>query len=542
MKRMKSVLALLLALLMVFSLCACGEKSDDTPAADDKTPAGSEPAESGAKKLDVLNLGIYGDNTFTGTFDPSGAVAGTGAGYGVIFTMYDTPFYINSEGKYVSRIVTREEWTDDTTLVLQLRDKIMYTNGDQLTGEDLIYSLSLMQNSGMRSGYYTPFDIDSCTVSDDGLTVTLKTFEPYAAYYAGLDFAIINKDYVESCGGIEAIDWYDPNAVVGSGPYTCTAFESGASATYVKRDDYWGLEYGYDDIYGTINVTKYADQSTMSIDLETGAIDVAIDMSVQDFDRLAAETSDNIETALIDCNVVYQLAFDLNNNEYLKDAKVREALCYAVDTESLTAAVAGTFGEVADSMFGKNELGYLGGTGYEYNPEKAKELLAEAGYSDGDLNFKIAVIGSEPYTTICEILQGCFNAVGVGLSIDSLEMAAFISNAQTPGFCDFQIYTMTGGNPYGEPVVHLDNWYSDSTSPIMKRTAEYDELLIKGETSLDTADRIDAYNKLQQLWHDNFDGVPLYEYKKGYAYNTDVFESFKIASTSVVWLFDAVVK
>ncbi len=278
----------------------------------------------------------------------------------------------------------------------------------------------------------------------------------------------------------------------------------------------------------------------MCIDLETGAIDVAIDLSIQDYDRLDAETSDNIQTKLIDCNVVYQLVFDVNNCDALKDAKVREALCHAIDTESLTEAVAGTFGVTAQSMFGENELGFLDGTSYDYDPETSKALLAEAGVEN--LSLKIGVIGQEPYTTICEIIQEYFAQVGVTLTIESLEFATFISSANDPDFTDLQIYTMTGGNPSGDPLVHLDNWYSTSTNPVMKRTEEYDELMIGGATTLDTAERAEYYKQLQQLWYDNFDGVPLYEYKKGYAYNTDVFEDLTLASTSVPWIFDAVLK
>ena len=556
MKRMKSVLAMLLALMMLFSLAACGSETQETqteaPATEAPADDGNESTETpddtqepsgetGATTLETLRLGIYGDATYTGTFDPSGAWAGTGAGYGVVFTVYDTLFYIDSTGEYNTRTVESYEWTDDTTLVIQLKDGIMFSNGTQLTGKDVLYSLGLMQNSGMRSGYYTPFDIDSSSYSDDGLTITLKTFEPYAAYYAGLDFAIVSADYMESMGGGDNMDWYDPAQVVGSGPYTCTELVSGASATYVKRDDYWGLEYGYDDIYENIEVTQYTDQTTMCIDFETGALDVAIDLSVQDYDRLAADTSDNFETKLINSNVVYQLVFDSNNNEYLQNATVREALCHAVDTASLCTAVAGTFGVYADSMFGKNEIGYVGGLDYEYDPELSRSLLEEAGYGDG-FTLHFATIGSEPYTTIAEIVQGYFAEVGVTVEIESLELATFISSSSTPGFTDMQIYTMTGGNPSGEPVVHLDNWYPDSTSPVMTRGEEYEELLIGGETSLDEETRAEYYAQLQQLWHDNFDGVPLYEYSKGYVYNTDVFEDLTVASSTVLWLFDAKLK
>ena len=544
MKRMRSVLAMLLALVMVLALAACGGSSSNTPAASNDAPAApgeaAPAAESGSKTLDVLRVAVYGDSTFTGCFDISGAYAGTGAGFGTGFMVYDTPFYLTATGEYKSRIIEDYKWEDDLTFVMKLRDNILFTNGDKLTGDDILYSLEKMQNSGRRSGYYVLWDVNSSTVSEDGLTLTLKCFEPYAAFYMGLDFFILDKDYVEEKGP-ENIDWYDVNQYVGSGPYKCTNLVSGASATYEKRDDYWGKAYGFDDAYEKVEVTQYSDQTTMAIDLEQGNVDLALSLGRLDFERLMDNKDDNIETVLVNSNVVYQLCFDLNNCEPLKDIRVREAIAHCINTEALTNAVAGVYGTPAGGTFGRGEIGFKELT-YSYDPELSKQLLAEAGYEPGDINLHFATIGQEPYTTIAEILQGYLSEIGIGLEIDALEFMAFVSNASTPGFTDLQIYTMMGGNPNGEPVIHLDNWKPGSTAPVMSRGEEYGKLIAAGETTLDTAEREKIYGDLQQLFYDNVDGVGLYEWNIGYAYNTDKIASLPLGSMTDPWIFDVTLK
>lgn len=522
MKKLSRLLLPVIILALVFSFAACGKGGEK---------AGDGPID--------LKLGTYASTSFVGNFDPFGMWGNTVSGYGNCLMIYDSLYFIDSTGAWSSRIVDKAEWTDDLTYVVTLKDNILFSNGEKLVGEDVLYSLYIRQNSGKRSSTYMNFNVDRSTVSDDGLTITFAAESPDPAFYDGLDFSIVDKSYLESKGGGENIDWYDPAQVVGSGPYSVTDFVQDSSVTYTKRDDYWGEAYGYHDAVHSYTVTNYTDQTTMAIDLETGTLDAAIDLALNDYNRLNENTDSNVKTGIIAGNVCYQLVWDSNNNEYLKDPKIREALCCAIDTASLTEAVAGNYGTVADSMFAPGELGYVGGNSYEYDVERAKQLLEEAGIKDGELNLNIIILNFEPYTSMAQVIQGYLEKVGVGLNIEAYEMATFIAST-TPGASDMTIYTMNGGNPSGEPTTHLDYWYSTGMNPVMRR--DYDDLLTEAAGTLDHAKREQLYGQLQQLWHDNFDAVPLYEYKIGYAYNSDVFEDLTLASPNVVWLFDAVLK
>lgn len=548
MKKIVNLLIPVIILAILLSFAGCGSKSDDTPtnapSANDTpsadAPAADAPAENDKPSEPIhVNIGTYASMSFVGSFDPFGMWANVVSGYGNNMLIYDSLYYIDSNGEWSTRIIESAEWTDDTTFVVQLKDNIFFSNGDQLVGEDVLYSLELRQQSGKRSATYMNFSVEKSSVSDDGLTLTLVAEAPDPAYYDGLDFGIVDKSYVESIGG-ENIDWFDHTQVVGSGPYSVTEFVPDGYVTYTKRADYWGLAYGYDAAVESYTVTNYTDQSTLAIDLEIGTLDLAIDISINDYDRLSAIDDDNIVTKTIPGNVCFQLVWDSNNNEYLKNAKIREALCHAIDTASLTKAIAGSFGAVADSMFAPGELGYSGGNAYEYDVDYARQLLEEEGIKDGDITLNIVYLAAEPYSSMVEVLQAQLAEVGVGLTMESYDMATFISTSNIPGASDMSIYTMNGGNPSGEPTTHLDYWYSTGMNPIMRRN--YDDLLSEAATTLDESKRIELYGELQKLWHDNFDGVPLYEYSNGYAYNSDVFEELNLSSPTVVCLFDAIMK
>lgn len=524
---MKKFCTLLLVVALVLSLASCGNNTQPSTNNEDGTAS-------------QLNVGIYASDIFVGSFDTTSLWCSSDTcGYGIGYLVYDQLFFVNGEGDYSSRIIENYEWTDDTTLVIQLKDNVYFSNGSQLTGDDVLFTLeSIIEAGGKPGANYDMWLTDECTCSEDGLTLTLVARQPYATFQGSLDFSILCADYVEEMGG-ENIDWYDPSQVVGSGPYSCTELISGSSSTFEKREDYWGLEEGYDTPLQTIKVTNYSDQSTMSIDLETGNIDLAVDIAATDYDRLAEISDDNIQVSLIDGSVTYACVFDVNNNEYLADSAVREALCYAVDTEALTTAAAGSYGSVALSMLGVNELGFIE-TDYDYDPDYAKSVLENAGYSDGEISLHVQIIGSEPYTSIVEILQSYWSEIGVALEIESLDQATYLSSVRTPGNSDIMIYTTSGGNPSGDPSNHLDGWSSQSRYPILNRGEEYGNLVSMAQSTLDEETRVGYLQQLQNLWHDNFDALPLYEYKMGYAYNTDVIEELKLASTQYVWLHDIV--
>lgn len=543
MKKLTRLMSLLLILAMAVTLCACGGKTDEP--AGDNTPAGSEPAgsepdgnEPAESEYVDINIGCYGEAVYVSSFDP-GNIWALGGGQGMKFLMYDLPFYCDSMGEYHTIVFETYDWTDDTHLVCKLRDNITFSNGDQLTGRDILYSLGLVQASAMLSATYAVIDLDSCTVSDDGLTVEFVFFNPYAMWQRSLSFPIYPSEYVEAHDSGKGIDWYDPAQIVSSGPYKCVEYVQDGYSIYERRDDYWGLQYGIDHAYGKITATDYGEQTTMAIDLENGVIDLALGVNVLDYQRMESSGDTAIGVTTLPANNVYQLVFDVDSPNAVNDPKVREALCYAIDPEGIAAAAGGALAKPATGMLSENEIGYAAGYDYKYDPDYARQCLADAGYGDGELTIKFVAFAFEPYTTIGEALQGYWDAIGVNVDLSFMEMGAYIAQSGTPGFTDCTLYGLSG-NAERDPVMHTDDWYVTSPNPVMQRGQEYTDVLNEAANTMDEGVRTAAYEKLQQLWHDNFDGVGLYEEGTGIAYRTDVIASIEMYTMN--YLFDIELK
>mgnify|MGYP004656751743 FL=1 len=540
----KKLLSILLAASLTLSmLAACS----GNPSSESSNPGNSSAAETDnnggteTKYVDELNVGTYNSNLFTACFDPTSVYAGSVMGNGALYMVYDVLFYLDPTTKTGnSRILESWDWDDTyTQLSIKLRDNIFFSNGTQLKCSDILYSIDQMTGQIARAATFKNYDLDAsrATISDDGLSMTLMLHSTAANFYDNATFAILCEDYIENeMGGGENIDWFDPDQVVGSGSYKPTDFVPGSSITLEKREDYWGLAYGYDDPYLVVNATNYTDQSTMAIELETGTLDVAIDLAINDFDRLDAITDDNITTVAANGNSNWNLTLATNANEALKDPLVRQAICEAIDTKALTDAVAGSYGTVADSILASGEIGYVGGHAYEYNPDHARELLAQAGYSDGDIKLHMLIMNSEPCPSICVVLQQYLKEIGIELTYESMDMATYNSAVGTEGATDMMLAAMAGMNASGDPAIEM-NWFL-STSNYAGMRKSYDDLIQAGLSTMDMTARADAYGQIQDLFYENYEAVPLYTLYKGYAYNNEIFSRLTIASTLITWLFD----
>lgn len=520
MKNYRRLIAAVLLAVMLLALAACGGEKTEAEGAN-------------------ITIGIYADTTVVTPFDPSKLWA-SASGDSITQFLYDSLYFVNAQNEYDSRIIESEEWTDDTHLTVKLKDGIYFSNGTQLTAYDWLFSLNIMKQAPVQTTALKTIVEEECSCSADGLTLNIVLSQPYAMYQDGMDFAIYSRDYLEACGGGANIDWYDPAAVVGSGPYSVKEFEQDGYIVFEKRSDYWGLSQGYNDPYDTLKVIKYNDQTTMGVDMENGAIDAAIDLSVQDYDRLTAIDNDKIEIGRLSGNNVVMLCLDSNNNEFLKDPAVREAICHSIDSAALAEAIRGSYGKAAGALLSVNELGYAGDYDYSYDPELARQILADAGYSEGDITLKIVLPVDEITSSTGEALQGYLSDIGIDLQLEIVEIATFIRSVRTPGGTDLKIDNKVGGNFMCDPSTHLDNW-ADPSDPLQYR--DYcEKVLNEAVSTYDREARAEKYKELQDLWYENFDAVPLYETDQSFAYNSEVFEDFNINSTQDLRLLDVKLK
>lgn len=533
---MKRMLSMLLALAMLLSLAACGGSSGSAGTADSAAKTNSAPAETkqnapadAAAQDDApapaedsgepkeLRVGTLDS---TDNFDPC---SNSDCALGLMM-VYDTVLKLNYETMEVEPCIATEwNWVDDTTLELTIRDDVTFSNGDALTPDDVLYSLSrfIYENDQFDPGYDV-IDFDASTV--DGSKLTLKLKEVDADFLLELAndrwASVVNEDYVKA----NPDSFWD--APCGSGPYTCVENVDGSHSTYQRREDYWG------DLpsASTVTVQNYSEATTMMADFETGALDLALDVGETDYQTaIDGGYGDDVQGKTFKTWDLLALCLP-QYMDIFQNAKLREAISLSIDTQAITNAVYGSMGQVADSIL-ISGCDYYEPIGvHEYNPEKAKELLKEAGYENG-LDLKV-VIPSMPANDKCaEIIQAYFADVGINLSVESYDFATAIPILMSNG-TDISIFG-TGGGTYTAKMITTTIGETSTNGGARVEDKEFNDYLNAAATTQDTKVRQENYTKAAQWAFDNYWTLPISYAEAGSIYHGNISNVTGLVARSV---------
>lgn len=432
MKNWKNLLALIMALAMIFSLAACGGSTSSNETAD------AAPAENAAEAPETAAEGptlTVGTLDAADGFDPT---VNSNCGLGLLL-VYDTVLHRDPETGAIEPMIAKEyEYTDDTTLVLTIRDDVYFSNGEKLTPEDVLFSLwrFVYVNDQFNSGY-SNIDFDNCTI--DGNVLTLKLFNSAPNLLTQLSndrwASVLCKSYVESTG--DDAFWDKP---VGTGPYVCLENVAGSHSTYERRDDYWGDMPEASEI----TIRHYSELTTMMVDFDNHVLDIALDVGETDYNlAMDGGYGDDVIGKLYPTYDV--LAVTLPEYvELFDNANVRKAIALALDTESITRAVYGDLGTVADSSLIPGVQYYKSIGVNEYDPDQASQLLADEGYSEGDIQL-LCLFPSMPANEMtATILQAQLAEIGITVNVESGDFATVIPRLMN-NECELGLFGTGGG-------------------------------------------------------------------------------------------------
>lgn len=392
-----------------------------------------------------------------------------------------------------------ESWTQlsDTQWEFKIRQGIKFHNGEDLTADDVKYSLDRACASAAVA-YNVDF-IDNVEVVDD-YTVIITTKAPYGPILNNLAVpfaAIVPKDYTSANEDIHK------TAPVGSGPYKFVSW---------SQNDTVKLE-AFDDYYAGAPKTKYVEMKVIpeaaqrTIALETGEVDIAYDLLVSDTKRVASNDKLQLfEKPSLSC---YYITFNMNKKPF-DNQLVRQALSMAIDRQLLVDAINGGSGEVANAIIAPGVFGYYDVGELEYNPEKAKELLAEAGYPDG-FSCTLWVNNNQARVEMCQAIQEMFREIGVTCSIEVMEFGTFISRT-TAGEHDMGYFGWTTSSKDAD-YTYYSLEHSSQQGAAGNRSfladPKVDELVMKGRESSDDAVRLEAYKELAIYLKDVCNNAPI---------------------------------
>ena len=399
-----------------------------------------------------------------------------------------------------------ESWEvseDGLVWTFKLRDDVYFHSGKKLTSADVkaTYERYLDPDNPITHSGKMKW-IKEVNIIDD-LTFEIVCDGPYPmvlSVLSGHYSLILNADDIEKWGNdlgktIESID--------GTGPYTIVAHEWGSTFDFVSNPNYFGGEPSIKNLHFVI----MPDASSRTIALETGDVNLVCGVNASDINLLQDE---GLAVEFTLSNGQYFWMFNCSEYSPCHDTKVRLALNYAVDTEAIVAALyADVLGEVPTCFatsrdYGTEDLGV-----WPYDPDKARELLAEAGYADG-LNLKLFCCGASYVKNVecAEITKQMLEEVGVHIDIVSGDNAMFneifdntaedfyenlgydlFCMGQGPSACDLGGYqglyttdTRGNGSNYG--------FYSN---------AEVDELFKEQAVETNVEARLEILHRLNQI-------------------------------------------
>ena len=466
----------LIALILVLSMTVVGCSSSK----DTKTDGETEPSERVMK--DTIKVALWEEPA---TLDPQSS---NKASYFLVEEqIFNYLVHEDNNGNYTPELATSWEYIDDSTLRFHLRDDVMFHNGEKLVAGDVKYTIKRGSENPKSASIYKYFDAEATTVVDD-YTIDVKFKTPYAGalnVLASWRGAIVNEKTVEEMGDAEF-----GRAPIGTGPYKFVEWKSGTSINLTRNDDY----YGDKAITKNVELRVIPEATNRVIELETGGVDVAYNVSSNDVNRIKENEELNL---LMGPSYRYTLLTFSMQNEKLQNQKLREALAYAIDKESLVDAIYGDTAEVATGVIPKNAFGFKEFEPVPYDVEKAKALMVEAGYADG-IELKFVCEPIEEYTRTAEAIQNMWKQIGVTLDIHTVEKAAYIAQGN-----EFEVGLRAGNsNEPSNILVIYDSSFKDLIQP---NDTYIDEQLGKVARLVNPTERTEALAELQDyIWNERW--------------------------------------
>lgn len=497
---------LLLLLVLSVVLVACNSNDD---ASDDKTDGDKNEDTSGDTSGDAAGgVLVYGRGGDTVALDP--AIVTDGESFRVTENIYDTLLTFGEQDTTIQPSLAKE-WEvseDGLTYTFTLEEGVKFQDGTPFNAEAVVKNFERWAAGSAEKFYYynSMFmsegkSIISKVEAPDEKTVVFTLTRPQAPFLKNIamsPFAIASP---------EAFDKLEDNPV-GTGPFKFVEWKRNDSLTLEKNADYWkdGLPKLDRVIFRAI-----PDNSARLNALTTGEIDIADGINPSD----AKSIESNKDLQLIkrpSMNVGY-LGLTTNRPPF-DNVKVRQAVNYAIDKQAIIDAFFEGYAEPAVNPMPSTIGGYNDEIeGYAYDPEKAKALLAEAGYKGEEFELWAMPV-PRPYMPdgqkVAEAIQKNLEDVGMKAKIVTFEWATYLEKAKN-GEADAFLLGWTGDNGDADNFLYtlLDKDNIGSNNYSYYTSDEAHKLLVQAQSEVDEDKRNELYKQAQVIIHDDAPWVPL---------------------------------
>lgn len=481
----KKRVLLLTSLMLIVVMIVTGCGSPETGAA--------EPTEKTEKTEEFeLNVASGADPI---SLDPR--KTWVGAGYSINYHVSEPLVFRQIEGKKVNIYgVLAESWEqrDNLTWVFELKQGVKFHNGEPLTAEAVKFTM----DSIMDPNFQTPLktwltDVEKVETEGD-YTVVITTKYPTRGLLSSLaQVSIVEPKAVASQGNA-----YNTSPV-GTGPYKVQSYTANNQVVLERFDGYWGEKGKAKKI--TFRIMP--ENSTRLAALQTGEVDLAESLPPDK----AAEVESNENLAVVSTPTLrVDFLVIQHDRPWLKEVKFRKAISYAIDRQSIVDNILGGTTVVASSPSPPGTIGFNEDLPpYEYNLEKAKQLLKEVGYNGEPITYGGPSGRYAMDRQVNEAVAAMLQSAGINVKLEILDWSSFYPKKDSYdmhfiGQTDFTI----------NPNKHYDSVYYSKTATTFYKNEQVDALLDEAIQTMDDDAAAEIYKQVQQLLVDDMASIPLH--------------------------------
>ena len=372
-----------------------------------------------------------------------------------------------------------------------LRDNVVFHNGAVCTPDDVLYSFETCAATSVTSAVVEALSaVTSMTADGNQITMVLSApNSDFLSYVASV--YIVPAGYTEQA-----------TQPVGTGPFKFVSRSVQENIILEKHDEYYGEPAHLDKVTYKI----YEDNTALFTALDSGALDLVAHLTIDQVNNL----SNGYQVLEGTMNLVQALYLN-NAVEPFNNEKVRQALCYAVDVDAMMELTAEGHGTKVGSSMYPAFTKYFDASladAYPYDPEKAKELLTEAGYPDG-FSFTITVPSNyQPHVDTATVLVEQLAAVGVKAEIQLVDWNTWVNDVY--GARNFQSTVVGFDSSTLNASGMLARWVSDNDKNMINyNNADYDAAYAAAQSTVDDAQQTAYYKECLKILSDTAANVYL---------------------------------
>ncbi len=506
MKKLALILAVVLALSL--SLSACGAASSSAAA------SGSTAATATGEKILTVQIGPDPE-----TIDP--ALNSAVDGGNMLLFAFDCLLNVGEDGNTIPGAAESYDVSEDQlTWTFHLRKDLKWSDGSPLTANDFVYSwkrivdpVTAAPYSETVLGYVAGFkeasegDVDKLGIeATDDTTFVVHLSAPCTFFNMLAAFGTLSpvqQATVEANGDAWATK---PETYVSNGPFNVTEWVPGSYILFSKNENYWNADAIKLD---GIKCLLIEDSNASYSAYQTGEALMVKDVPTEEIPSLEGNADFHVES------LIGTYYIDLNNTlEQFSDARVRNALSLAIDRDyvaetlmqgtytAATSFIGGGWLDTDGSIFADNANGgkaYIDNSDFAANLEKAKQLMADAGYPNGEgfptLTYSINDAGY--HKVLGEYLQQAWKELGITVNVEVVEWASFLPLRRAGDYVSSRDGWV---GDYSDPSNMLDNLYSSNGNNNSKYTSEeFDAAMNKARSTVDPTERSAALHEAEDI-------------------------------------------